>query len=269
MIVLTHGHGDHVGDTVALASSSAAPSSRRSSCAAGSRRRASTRTWPHAPQQGRHGRRRRRQGHAHRREPFERATTARYLGESCGLVIELEDGTKLYFAGDTNVFGDMAADRAHLRAGRRRAADRRPLHDGPARGRGRARAARREALRALPLRHVPAAHGHARSSCVSSRPDVEIVAPEPGEIGRAVRERWFGATGRRVPELALEGDARRRGRARARRRRRRRRAARGARAGDAGRRARGDARGGAGGARAARGRLACSSPTDDAARRST
>ena len=24
-------------------------------------------------------------------------------------------------------------------------------------------------------------------------------------VGRAVRERWFGATGRRVPELALEG----------------------------------------------------------------
>jgi L-ascorbate metabolism protein UlaG (beta-lactamase superfamily) len=31
-----------------------------------------------------------------------------YLGESCGFVIELENGTKLYVAGDTNVFGDMA-----------------------------------------------------------------------------------------------------------------------------------------------------------------
>jgi L-ascorbate metabolism protein UlaG (beta-lactamase superfamily) len=30
-----------------------------------------------------------------------------YGGESCGLVIELEDGTKVYFAGDTCVFGDM------------------------------------------------------------------------------------------------------------------------------------------------------------------
>ena len=30
-----------------------------------------------------------------------------YLGEPAGLVIELEDGFKLYFAGDTNVFGDM------------------------------------------------------------------------------------------------------------------------------------------------------------------
>jgi len=31
-----------------------------------------------------------------------------YLGEPAGLVIELEDGAKAYFAGDTNVFGDMA-----------------------------------------------------------------------------------------------------------------------------------------------------------------
>jgi L-ascorbate metabolism protein UlaG (beta-lactamase superfamily) len=30
-----------------------------------------------------------------------------YLGEAVGLVIELENGTKLYFAGDTCVFGDM------------------------------------------------------------------------------------------------------------------------------------------------------------------
>jgi L-ascorbate metabolism protein UlaG (beta-lactamase superfamily) len=30
-----------------------------------------------------------------------------YLGESCGLVIRLEDGKTLYFAGDTCVFGDM------------------------------------------------------------------------------------------------------------------------------------------------------------------
>jgi L-ascorbate metabolism protein UlaG (beta-lactamase superfamily) len=31
-----------------------------------------------------------------------------YTGESCGIVIRLEDGTTLYFAGDTCVFGDMA-----------------------------------------------------------------------------------------------------------------------------------------------------------------
>ena len=31
----------------------------------------------------------------------------RYLGEPAGLVIELEDATRVYFAGDTCVFGDM------------------------------------------------------------------------------------------------------------------------------------------------------------------
>jgi L-ascorbate metabolism protein UlaG (beta-lactamase superfamily) len=30
-----------------------------------------------------------------------------YLGEACGIVAEAENGTKLYFAGDTCVFGDM------------------------------------------------------------------------------------------------------------------------------------------------------------------
>jgi L-ascorbate metabolism protein UlaG (beta-lactamase superfamily) len=31
----------------------------------------------------------------------------RYLGEPAGFVVELEDGSKVYFAGDTNVFSDM------------------------------------------------------------------------------------------------------------------------------------------------------------------
>jgi L-ascorbate metabolism protein UlaG (beta-lactamase superfamily) len=31
-----------------------------------------------------------------------------YAGEPCGLIIEIEDGPTLYVAGDTNVFGDMA-----------------------------------------------------------------------------------------------------------------------------------------------------------------
>ena len=35
------------------------------------------------------------------------AGTPRYLGEPAGWVVQLEDGSKLYFAGDTAVFGDM------------------------------------------------------------------------------------------------------------------------------------------------------------------
>ena len=36
------------------------------------------------------------------------APDGRYLGESCGLVIAVADAPTIYFAGDTNVFGDMA-----------------------------------------------------------------------------------------------------------------------------------------------------------------
>ncbi|HLM35640.1 MAG TPA: metal-dependent hydrolase [Gaiellaceae bacterium] len=35
------------------------------------------------------------------------ANDGTYLGESCGIVIQLEEGKSLYFAGDTCVFGDM------------------------------------------------------------------------------------------------------------------------------------------------------------------
>src|ERR1700756_4469456 len=31
-----------------------------------------------------------------------------YMGEPCGIVVEVENGKKIYFAGDTCVFGDMA-----------------------------------------------------------------------------------------------------------------------------------------------------------------
>ena len=33
--------------------------------------------------------------------------TTSYTGEPVGLVFEFEDGTRVYFAGDTNAFGDM------------------------------------------------------------------------------------------------------------------------------------------------------------------
>ena len=242
--------------------SSAAPSSRRSSCRLARRGRAS-RSRSHDPNKG---------GtvdvdgvkvtltHAQHSSSTNDGT---YAGEPCGLVVELEDGFKLYFAGDTNVFGDMALiariyepDVAVLPIG------------------GHYTMGPREAAVALellgvkrcvpsPLRHVPDPHRHAGGA---ARARARRRGPRAGAggIGRAVRERWFGATGRRVPELALEGsldvegalvldgvddDAR---------------AARGARAGHAGRRPRGHAGGGQGGARAARGRL-CARPDRRAA----
>ena len=56
------------------------------------------------------------------------------------------------------------ADRRALRAGRRAAADRRPLHHVAARGRGGCAHAQAEVHRAVALWHVPGAHRHARDA---------------------------------------------------------------------------------------------------------
>ena len=103
-----------------------------------------------------------------------------YLGEPAGLVIELEDGFKLYFAGDTNAFGDMALIRRIYEP------DVAVLPIG-----GHFTMAPREAAVALELlgvkRCVPCHYG--TFPLLAGTPDelrrlapgVEIVAPEPGE----------------------------------------------------------------------------------------
>ena len=128
-----------------------------------------------------------------------------YGGEPAGFVIELENGTKLYFAGDTCVFGDMAADRAASTSPDVAII---PIGDhytmGP-----------REAAVALELLGVkrcvpchwgtfPAAHGNA-AGAAGACAERDGRADRAGRLGDGVRERWFGATGRRVPELALAG----------------------------------------------------------------
>ena len=103
-----------------------------------------------------------------------------YAGEAAGIVLELEDGFTLYFAGDTNVFGDMALvrriyepDIAVL-----------PIGDhftmGP-----------REAAVALELlgvkRCVPCHYGTfpilvgTPEELRALAPGVEVIAPQPGE----------------------------------------------------------------------------------------
>ena len=110
LIALTHGHSDHVGDTVRLAQKFACPAVAQ----------VELRDWlsgqglPEDSTQS--------------QSPNKGGTTiidgisitltdanhsssasdGAYLGEPAGLVIRLEDGFALYFAGDTNVFGDMA-----------------------------------------------------------------------------------------------------------------------------------------------------------------
>jgi L-ascorbate metabolism protein UlaG (beta-lactamase superfamily) len=108
------------------------------------------------------------------------ADNGRYAGDPAGLVIELEDGVKLYFAGDTNAFMDMQLigrlyepDFAIL-----------PIGDhytmGP-----------REAAVALELlgvkRCIPCHYGtfpvlHGTPEQLREfAPDVDVLAPQPGE----------------------------------------------------------------------------------------
>jgi L-ascorbate metabolism protein UlaG (beta-lactamase superfamily) len=108
LIALTHGHGDHVGNTVDLA--------KKHECDVVAM--TEIRDWlttehdlpehnEHSPNTG---------GTVEVDGIKISVTDARhsssyndltYLGVAAGLVIEVENGTKLYFAGDTAVFGDM------------------------------------------------------------------------------------------------------------------------------------------------------------------
>jgi L-ascorbate metabolism protein UlaG (beta-lactamase superfamily) len=109
LIVLTHGHGDHVGDAVAI--------HQRLGCAVVAQ--VELRGWltgkgvaddggAHSVNKG---------GTASvlgvkitltDANHSSSAPDGAYAGEAAGVVLELEDGFRIYFAGDTNVFGDMS-----------------------------------------------------------------------------------------------------------------------------------------------------------------
>jgi L-ascorbate metabolism protein UlaG (beta-lactamase superfamily) len=108
LILLTHGHGDHVGDTLALV--------QRFGCPVVAA--VELRGWLASQGAASNGGDNPNKGgtvevagvkvtltHAQHSSSVEDGT---YTGEACGLVIELESGFKLYVAGDTGVFGDMA-----------------------------------------------------------------------------------------------------------------------------------------------------------------
>ncbi len=107
-IFLTHGHSDHVGDTVALAQRFGCPVVAQVEVRGWLAGQGVELNMGHAANKG---------GTVEVDGIRVTLTTANhsssaddgtYLGEPCGLVFDFGEGPRIYFAGDTNVFGDMA-----------------------------------------------------------------------------------------------------------------------------------------------------------------
>jgi L-ascorbate metabolism protein UlaG (beta-lactamase superfamily) len=111
LILLTHGHDDHVGDTVALHQRFGCPVVALVELRSWLSAQGIDENPAHAANKG---------GTVEIAGVKVTLTDANhsssefvdgqflYLGEPAGLVVELEDGFRIYFAGDTNVFGDMS-----------------------------------------------------------------------------------------------------------------------------------------------------------------
>lgn len=183
LIALTHGHDDHVGQTIELAQRFECPVVALLELRGWLSTQGLSEDVSESPNKGgtveKQGLRLTLTHAFHSSSTFQDGRFL-YLGEPVGLVLELEDSFKIYFAGDTCVFGDMALiariyepDLAVL-----------PIGDhftmGP-----------REAAVALELlgvkRCVPCHYGTfpllvgTPDELRRLAPGVEILAPEPGE----------------------------------------------------------------------------------------
>ncbi len=107
IIALTHGHGDHVGDTVDLAKKHGATVVALVELAGWLGKQGVDESQAAESEQGRHRRRGRRQVHADERVPLRLRAGRLLRRRAVGLIVTTEDDKKVYFAGDTNVFGDM------------------------------------------------------------------------------------------------------------------------------------------------------------------
>jgi L-ascorbate metabolism protein UlaG (beta-lactamase superfamily) len=111
LLVVTHGHDDHVGDTVAIAQRFDCPVVAQVELRGWLSGKGLPEDMTQALNKGgteRFGDVRVTLTHAnHSSSAFENGTFV-YLGESCGVVLRPDGGPTIYVAGDTNVFGDMA-----------------------------------------------------------------------------------------------------------------------------------------------------------------
>jgi L-ascorbate metabolism protein UlaG (beta-lactamase superfamily) len=108
MILITHGHGDHIGDCVALAKKHQADvvSNYEISLYLGSKKVEKTHGINKGGSIQLHGIRVT-MVHAVHSSTIQDGDALIPAGEPCGYVIEFENGTRVYHAGDTGIFGDM------------------------------------------------------------------------------------------------------------------------------------------------------------------
>jgi L-ascorbate metabolism protein UlaG (beta-lactamase superfamily) len=111
LIALSHGHEDHLGDTVALAQRFDCPVVAQVELRGWLSTQGLSEDMTQAVNKGgtsEHVGVKLTLTHANHSSSVFRGGQFLYTGESCGFVLELEDGFKIYYSGDTNVFGDMS-----------------------------------------------------------------------------------------------------------------------------------------------------------------
>jgi L-ascorbate metabolism protein UlaG (beta-lactamase superfamily) len=111
LLLLTHGHDDHLGDTIAIAQKFDCPVIAQVELRGWLSTQGLSEDMTQAMNKGGTidvGGIKLTLTHANHSSSVFANGAFQYAGESCGFVVEVEDGFKLYVSGDTNVFGDLA-----------------------------------------------------------------------------------------------------------------------------------------------------------------